>query len=387
MTNIGDYIKLIEFEGEEILLPLFLDHQSTTPLAPEAELALFNALEHPGNPQSKDHIFGLNAAHLIEKSRQDVANLIGAKPDEILFTSGATEANDIALKLFLSNRQAPAHIISCVTEHHSILNLLSFYQEEGHRVTLLPVDPTGRVCLQKLKEAIRPETALVTLQAANNEIGTLQDILAIDEICALNEIPFHSDCVQLLASNKLDVSTLKIKAASLSAHKLYGPQGIGALYVRRGVEIPKRVRPSGTQSAALAAAFGAAASLISHSSAADNAELHQLSKTLKNHLIDKLGDAIRFNGYPKMTLPGCLSITFKHVSAEDLLAALPMLALSTGSACLSHDGKPSHVLKAIGLTPSECDRTIRIGLGRYVTETEVRYAASMIANACQKLGT
>ncbi len=385
MILISDQRSTVLFEGEELCLPVFLDHQSTTPLAPDVKQVMDEAFAVPGNAQSKTHAFGLDAADRIETARRQVANLIGADADEIHFTSGATQANQTILQAAANNCDHPGHFICLKTEHTSLLSPQEELLGKGHQITFLPVRENGRLDLAVLEAAIRPETCLVSIQAANNEIGTLQDISSIGALCKERNIPFHSDGVQAVATEHLDVKSLHLDAISLSAHKIYGPQGIGALYVKRGLFSASLPKPDGTPATALIAGFGKASDLAHINRGKDKAHLLTLSGLLKEALSRELGDNIVFNGDQINKIPGCLNVSFKGVSAEDLLFECPSLALSTGSACLSAEGETSHVLKAIGLDATSYDSTLRIGLGRYVTEKEARYAASILVSAYRRL--
>ncbi len=385
MSLISDQQATVLFEGEDLHLPIFLDHQSTTPLAPEVKQVMDDAFAVPGNAQSKTHAFGLDAAERIETAREQVANLIGADADEIHFTSGATQANQIILKAAANDCEHPRHFICLKTEHASLLSAQQELVRKGHQATFLPVKENGRLDLAVLEAAIRPETCLVSIQAANNEIGTLQDINSIGILCKEHNIPFYSDGVQAVATERLDVKSLHLDGMSLSAHKIYGPQGIGALYVRRGLFSESLPKSEGTPATALIAGFGKASDLAHTNREKDKAHLLKLSGILKETLTRELGDDIAFNGDPVKRIPGCLNVSFKWVSAEDLLSETPELALSTSSACLSAEGEISLVLKAIGLDAAAADSSLRIGLGRYVTERESRYAAIILANAYRRL--
>ncbi|MEP3247420.1 MAG: cysteine desulfurase family protein [Sneathiella sp.] len=384
MTLISDHTETVSFKGEEIRLPLFLDHQSTTPLAPDVKAAMLDAMEFPGNAQSKSHVFGLHAADIVQRARQQVADLIGAEIDEIHFTSGATAANHHVLCQAACASEKPAHFISITSEHNSILSTFDALKQEGHTITLLPIKPDGKLSLEALEEALTPETALVSIQAANNETGVLQDLKRIGEICDSRAVPLHTDAVQALPTEKVDVTENKISSMSLSAHKMYGPQGIGALYVQRELNTTLRPAIEGTPPTSLIAGFGIACDLAHKCRTKDHAHLFALSNRLISLLKQDLAGDITLNGDQSSRLPGCLNVSFSRVSAEDLLLELPMLALSTGAACLSSSGAPSHVLAAMGITAAQSNSTIRIGLGRYVTEIEIEYAANMLIDAYRR---
>ncbi|GLQ06142.1 cysteine desulfurase IscS [Sneathiella chinensis] len=381
------------FEGAEIHLPLFLDHQSTTPLAPEVRDTLFQTYEQPGNQDSLTHAFGHAARQTVQKAKRHIAALISAHADEIIFTSGATEANNLALFGLVTPPYAGKQVITTPIEHSSILSPLKEMEKQGLTVTFAAVDGQGRVSLTDLESKISGQTALVTIQSANNEIGTIQPLSRIAALCAAHGVPFHTDAVQAAATEKIDASLPGLTALSLSAHKLYGPQGIGALFIRRGTSLSPTLfggdqqnsRRPGTLPTALIAGFGTAAKLAHQNRDHDHHSLASLAQRLRDILIQNPHVDVRFNGDPDNRLPGCLSLTFGRIEAEDLILEMPELAISTGSACLSSSGGPSHVLTAIGLSPEEAGRTVRIGLGRYVTETECAFAASIIVAAYERL--
>ncbi len=393
MSLLSDQKTTVIYKGVEINLPLYLDHQSTTPLAPEVRDVFLNMIDNPGNAASTTHLFGLNAKEKIETAKKQVADLICAEPDEIIFTSGATEANNLALLGYARNFPDKGHIISLRIEHSSVLAPLKQLEAEGFRITYLPVEKNGRLLFENLEKAITSDTILISIQAANSEIGTMQDLRKISALCNSRNIPFHTDAVQALATEQIDVQRNNITFLSLSGHKLYGLQGIGALFVKRGTPLSpvlfggdqqSTVR-SGTQPTALIASLGEACRLVMEQRTNDTKHLFGLSSQLANNLKSELGENILINGPPENRIPGCLNFTLKNIEAEDLLLEMPTLALSTGSACTSASGSPSHVLLAIGLSATEASRTIRIGLGRYVTEIEVEYAANLIIQTYNKM--
>ncbi|MBL4907601.1 MAG: cysteine desulfurase [Sneathiella sp.] len=395
MSLISDHTETVVYKGANIKLPLFLDYQSTTPLAPQVHEVLVAALKVPGNSASSTHIFGLDAKEKIEKAKEQIADLIAARPDEIIFTSGATEANNLALLGYARQFKGKGHIISVETEHNSVLSALNELNDEGFDVTYLPVEKDGRLSLKKLEAALSAQTILVSIHAANNETGTLQEIEKIGALCRTRKITFHTDAVQALSTKSIDVIQNEITLLSLSGHKLYGPQGIGALYVKRGTpfvsssqggEHQQNIR-AGTLPTALIAGLGEACQLAKECRNKDDQQLLHLSAIVKDKLKSELGDEIQFNGNQRARIPGCLNFTFKDIDAEDLLLSNPSLALSTGSACASTSHAPSHVLLAMGLSASEANGTVRMGLGRYVTEIEADFAASLLVEAYRKMKT
>ena len=380
---------------QPLTLPIYLDYPASTPLDPRVEKVMTDChRENVGNPHSNTHRFGHKARRRIEEAQAQIAGLLNARPHEIIFTSGATEANNLALLGVARAHKGPRHIISVQTEHESILQPLDYLvAQEDVAVTLLGVDKNGLIDLDALMSTMRPETILVSVMAANNETGVCQDLSAIGYICEERHILFHTDAVQTLATEAIDVSDKNISLLSLSGHKLYGPMGIGALYVREGTAITpllfggtqqQSIRP-GTLPTALCTGLGEACRLISENQSSDWEHLERLRATLTQRLTAKLGDAIEVNGEDAPHIPGCLSLTFKDIEAEDLLHELPDLALSTGSACSSTSGKPSHVLKAMGHSAIDIAGTVRLGIGRLTTEAEINYAADQIIAAISRL--
>ncbi|MCG8491512.1 MAG: cysteine desulfurase [Sneathiellales bacterium] len=386
MTVLSQQQKRILYKDQEIALPIFLDHQSTTPLAPEVEMEMFRVLEHPGNAQSKSHVYGLYAQEIIEKARHKVARLIDANDDEIFFANSASEANRLILFHLASQVEGKAHFITSEIEHSSILKNLRSLEENGATLTILPVDQNGKVDPGKLEKAITPKNTIVTIQAANNEIGTCQDLKVLAEICAAKGALFHTDAVQALTTRSLTVKELSLTALGLSGHKLYGPQGIGAYFLRRGYQENLKPEFEGTPSAALIAGLGKACDLAHTNVENDNALLLELrNRFLQPFKESQISENIVINGYEKDFIPGCISLTFQGIRSEDLLLEIPQIACSAGSACTSSTQEPSHILKAIGLDSARADSTVRIGLGRYVTAAEVDYAANVMLEAYIKL--
>lgn len=385
----------IIFAGETLTLPIYLDYQASAPLDPRVEKAMAECQRYAlGNPHSNTHSFGHKARRKIEKAQSHIAGLINAQPHEIIFTSGATEANNLALLGIANARSGPRHIISVQTEHESVLQPLEYLTAQDEiDVTLLPVSKSGLINIDDLTLAIRPETILVSVMAANNETGVCQDISAIGRICAARDILFHTDTVQALATEKIDVIAQDISLLSLSGHKLYGPMGIGSLYVREGTDVTpliyggaqqRSIRP-GTLPTAACVGLGEACRLISENRVSERDHLQQLRSIVTQHLKSELGNAIEVNGEEAPHIPGCLSLSFAGIDAEDLLHELSGLAVSTGSACSTMAGEPSHVLKAMGRSAVETAATIRLGVGRQTTEAETRYAATQIIAAYCRL--
>ncbi|OUR78636.1 hypothetical protein A9Q83_07100 [Alphaproteobacteria bacterium 46_93_T64] len=387
MDLIDKHSKIVQFEGQDILLPLFLDHQSTTPLAPEVREKMLEVMATPGNSESSSHAFGIHAQEIILEAQREVANLINAHPDEIIFTSGATEANNLAIFGSMGDGSPEDKLITTKIEHSSILAPALALERNGCQISRLPLGSDGRLDISTLESKISTGTSLVSIQTANNEIGTLQNISQIGKICEKSGVAFHTDAAQALNSQVIDVKRDSVTFLSLSGHKIYGPQGIGALFVKRGTKLAALIVGgdqqngirSGTLPTALIAGLGAACKLTRQNRAEFDQHLQKTSNLLKQELRDKLGANIQFNGALNAQILGCISVTFKDIDAEDFLLEMPEIALSTGSACASQNIGPSHVLSAIGLDPTTVSQTVRIGLGRYVTETEARFAANLLA--------
>lgn len=364
--------------------PIYLDHHSTTPVDPrviEIMLPWFGMCF--GNPDSRSHRYGREARDGVERARSEVARLLGARDDEIVFTSGATESITLALAGSLRGVERGAHVVTQATEHRAVLETLRGLEELGVEVTVLPVDGLGRVSVPAIEEALRPTTRIVSLMLSNNEIGTASPIAEVAALCELRGVALHVDAAQGLGYVPLDVGSVPVDLVSASAHKLYGPKGTGALFVRRfGRARPlpvfrgggqERGLRSGTVNVPGVVGFGEAARLMRLEGTAEAATLSRLRDRLFAALATLPGMAR--NGDPSSSHPGNLSVRFAGISADRLLLELePTLALSTGSAC-SSGGKPSHVLEAIGLDPAARRETLRIGLGRTTSEADVDAAA------------
>jgi cysteine desulfurase len=362
---------------------IYLDNNATTrtdPRVVEAMLPYFT--ERYGNAASLTHSFGQQADEAVDQARQQVADLIGAHPREIIFTSGATESNNLALKgVAAMYRPQGDHLITAATEHKAVLDPIRRLGREGWQITILPVDAYGRVTVEQIAQALTPRTVLVSIMAANNEIGTLQPIRAIGRLCKERGVLFHSDAAQAAGKVPLDVEDMGIDLLSLSAHKMYGPKGVGALYVRR--RDPRvRLEPqmdgggqerglrSGTSNVAGIVGFGVACELCRQEMASEAARLTQLRERLRCGIQEELGD-VTLNGHPTERLPGNLNLSFAHVKGEALLMALRDVAVSSGSACTTASLEPSYVLKALGLDDELAYGSIRFGLGRFNTSEEI----------------
>ena len=377
--------------------PVYLDYQATTPLdrrVLDEMLPWFT--EKFGNPHSASHAYGREAEAAVERARAEVAALIGAEPREIVFTSGATEANNLAIKgaARFHRAQGRDHIVALATEHKCVLESARAMVREGCRVSLLPVGSDGLVDLDTLAAAIDERTAIVSVMAAHNEIGVLQPLAEIGALCRGRGVLFHSDAAQAAGKVAIDVAAMKLDLLSISAHKLYGPKGIGALYLRRRPRA--RIEPlldgggqergmrSGTLPTPLCVGFGAAARIAEAEMASEAARLLELRRRLLAGLRAQLPE-VRLNGDEARRLPGNLNLGFPGVPAPALIEACPGLALSTGSACTAAEVEPSYVLRALGLPEALAGASLRLGLGRYTTESEVDFAVEALVAGVRAL--
>ncbi|MEB3883543.1 IscS subfamily cysteine desulfurase [Lyngbya sp. CCY1209] len=367
--------------------PIYLDANATTPLDRRVLEAMLPYLtEQFGNPASINHVYGWEAEAAVQQARKIIAEAIGARPEEIIFTSGATESDNLAVKgvaeaYFAKGR----HLITVETEHNAVLDPCHYLKELGFEVTFLPVEPDGLINLETLEKAFRPDTILVSVMAANNEIGVLQPLAEIGELCRDRGVLFHTDAAQALGKIPLDVDEMNVDLMSLTAHKIYGPKGIGALYVRRRdprVKLAAQIHGgghergmrSGTLSTPLIVGFGAAVKLALSEMEAEGKRQEKLRDRLWDKL-STLGD-VRLNGHPTRRLPGNLNVSVAGVDGQALLLGLqPAIAVSSGSACTSAKIEPSHVLRALGLPETLAYASLRFGIGRFNTEAEIDRAA------------
>eukprot|EP00058_Branchiostoma_floridae_P026990 XP_002612481.1 hypothetical protein BRAFLDRAFT_75405 [Branchiostoma floridae] len=366
--------------------PLYLDAQATTPLDPRVLDAMMPfTVGYYGNPHSRTHAYGWETEKAVEEARKEVADIIGADPREIVFTSGATESNNISVKgvgRFYKSKKK--HVITTQIEHKCVLDSCRALEGEGFDVTYLPVKPNGIIELEKLEAAIRPDTSLVSIMTVNNEIGVSQPIKEIGELCRSKKVFFHTDAAQAIGKIPLDVNDMKIDLMSISGHKIYGPKGVGALYIRRRPRVriealqsgggQERGMRSGTVPAPLAVGLGAACRISQQEMEYDHKRITALSERLINKIMSALPQVVR-NGDSEQTYPGCVNLSFAYVEGESLLMALKDIALSSGSACTSASLEPSYVLRAIGADEDLAHSSIRFGIGRFTTEEEVDYTA------------
>ena len=375
--------------------PVYLDYQATTPVdrrVLDAMLPYFT--EKFGNPHSSSHGFGREALEAVEHARVQIAQAIGADAREIVFTSGATESNNLGIKgaaRFL--REHCNRVVTVATEHKCVLESARRLEHEGFEVTVLPVEPSGLVDLGRLAEAIDERTALVSIMAANNEIGVVQPLAEIGALAHAQGALFHTDAAQAVGKLPIDVEAMHIDLLSISGHKIYGPKGVGVLYVRRRPRVrldplfdgggQERGHRSGTLPAPLCVGLGEACAIAIREMAEEGARL----KTLRNRLLEHLRDGVpdlAVNGDLERRLPGNLNVAFPGVDALALLETLPELAVSTGSACTSAEVEPSYVLRALGLDDALAIGAIRIGLGRFTTDAEIEFAADTLIAAVRR---
>jgi len=377
--------------------PIYMDHHATTPVAPE----VFEAMrpyfcERFGNAASRSHPFGWAAEEAVEQARAQVAHLLGCKAAEIVWTSGATEADNLAIKgVAAAYREKGRHLITSRIEHHAVLDPCKRLEREGYQVTYLPVDATGRVDPADVEQAITKETILISIMAANNEIGTLQPIAEIGRIAKRRGVLFHTDAAQYVGRLPLSVDEWQVDLLSASAHKCYGPKGVGALYVRMSKPRVKLIpqmdggghekgRRSGTLNVPGCVGFGAACALAERELPTEAARLTALRERLRAALWAGL-EHLHLNGHVTERLPGNLNVSFKFIEGESLLMALKGIAVSSGSACTSATLEPSYVLLALGVGEELAHASIRFGLGRGNTEEEVDFAAAQVVENVTRL--
>ncbi len=380
-----------------VKLPIYMDNHATTPMDPrvlDAMLPYFTGKF--GNAASRNHGFGWEAEQGVEAAREQIAKLIGATAKEIIFTSGATESNNLAIKgIAEMYKERGNHIITQVTEHKAVLDTCKRLEKSGYRVTYLPVKADGLIDLEELKAALTEKTILVTIMFANNEIGVVQPVTEIGRLCHEKGVIFHTDGVQAVGKIPVDVQAMQIDVMSLSAHKFYGPKGVGALYVRRRnprVQISEQINGgghergmrSGTLNVPGIVGLGKAAEIAREEMQAEGERQLALRTRLQKKLESAL-DYVHVNGSMEHRLPGNLNMSFVYVEGESLLMGINDIAVSSGSACTSATLEPSYVLKALGLGDDVAHSSIRFGLGRFNTEAEVDYVADKLIDVVQKL--
>ncbi len=376
--------------------PIYLDYQATTPSDPRVVEAMIPYLTgNFGNPHSRSHAYGWDAEEAVEKSRESIAHLINAHPKEIVFTSGATESNNLALKGVVDfYGQQRNHIITSVTEHKCVLDACRHLEQKGYLVTYLPVEKNGLIDLDVLKDAMTEKTLLVSIMAVNNEIGVIQPLAEIGKMCRARGILFHTDAAQAVGKIPLDVEAMNIDLMSISAHKLYGPKGIGALYVRRKPRVrimaqingggQERGMRSGTLSPALCVGFAEACRIAEAEMLIESKRLLDLRNTFYARIMKTIPDVF-LNGDLENRIPGNLNLSFAYVEGEGMMMGIKNLAVSSGSACTSASLEPSYVLRALGVSEALAHTSLRIGFGRFTTAEEMHIAASSIIEAVEKL--
>jgi len=380
----------------EIKFPIYLDHHATTPVDPRVlEEMMPYFTEKFGNASSLDHPFGYEASVAVESAREKIANAIGARHDEIIFTSGATEADNLALIGTMEKyKDRGDHLITCVTEHKAVLDTARHLESLGKKVTYLPVNEFGEINLEELKNSITDKTVMISIMIANNEIGTIADVAEIGRIAHENDVIFHTDAAQAVGHIPMNVAQMNIDLMSFSAHKMYGPKGIGALYVR-GVK--PRVRPepivfgggqernirSGTLNVPGIVGFGKAIDIATKEMAAENERFQEWTKKLLEEF-EKAG--AKLNGHPTKRLSHNLNLYFRGVESKAIINSISKeIAISAGSACTTQIVEPSHVLLALGLDEEQAHSSIRIGLGRFNTEKEILFATQQIISSVENL--
>ncbi len=383
-------------ENSAVKFPIFMDYQSTTPVDPrvlEAMLPYFT--EKFGNPHSRSHAYGWEAEEACEIARGQVARLINADAKEIIFTSGATESNNIALKAVGSfYKSKKNHIITVVTEHKCVLDSARHMEMDGFEVTYLPVEKNGLINLETLKAAIKDTTLMVSVMAVNNELGVIQPLAEIGKITRECGVFFHTDAAQAFGKIPLDVEAMNIDLLSISGHKIYAPKGIGALFVRRRPRIrleslfsgggQERGMRSGTLPTPLVVGLGKAAEIAAAEMQEENARIRYLSQKFLKAVMDDVPD-VYLNGDRDQRIPGCINLSFAYIEGESMIMAIKNIACSSGSACTSASLEPSYVLRAIGVGEELAHTSIRFGIGRFTTEAEIDEAIRIVSGSIEKL--
>lgn len=376
--------------------PIYLDYSATTPVDPRVAAAMIPYLtEHYGNPASRSHPFGWTAEKAVENAREEVAKLVGADPREIVWTSGATESNNLAIKGAANFYAASKgkHIITLATEHKAVIDAVRELERQGFTATYLEPEPDGLVSLEKFKAAIQPDTVLASVMLVNNEIGVIQDIVAIGNICRENNVIFHVDAAQATGKVVIDLEKLPVDLMSFSAHKTYGPKGIGALYVRRKPRIRieaqmhggghERGMRSGTLATHQCVGMGEAFRLARIEMATENERIRALRDKLLRGLQEI--EETYVNGDLEHRIPHNLNISFNYVEGESLIMAVKGIAVSSGSACTSASLEPSYVLRALGRSDELAHSSIRFSIGRFTTEADVDYTVALLKEKIHKL--
>jgi cysteine desulfurase len=377
--------------------PVYLDMQATTPMDPRVADAMMPYIcgGGYGNPHSRTHKYGWDAEKAVDKARAHIAELVGADAKEIMFTSGATESNNMAIKgvaMFYKTRKK--HVVTTQTEHKCVLDSCRWLEQRGFEVTYLPVNADGLIDTAELAAVLRPDTSIVSIMAVNNEIGVVQPLTEIGKLCRDAGVFFHTDAAQMAGKMPINVNDMNIDLMSLSAHKLYGPKGVGAIYIRRRPRV--RIEPllsgggqerglrSGTLPAPLAVGFGEAARVAQEEMERDHTRVSKLSKRLQDGIMKRVPEVV-LNGSGEARYPGNLNLSFAGIEGESMLMALKDVAVSSGSACTSASLEPSYVLRALGVDDEMAHTSIRFGIGRFTTEEEVDYAIELAVIHAERL--
>lgn len=372
---------------------IYLDYNATTPVDEKVFTAMEPFLrENFGNPSS-NHVFGRVNREAIGKARAQAAQLLCCDPGEVIFTSGGSESNNNAIKgVAWANRQKGNHIITSVVEHPAVINPCRYLEDQGYRVTFLPVDRYGQVSPDDVEAAITEETILITIMHANNEVGTLQPISAIGEIARRRGVVFHTDAAQSVGKVPVRVDELNVDLLTVAGHKFYGPKGVGALYIRKGTNIEtfihgaghEKGRRAGTENVAYIVALGTACELAYNALQKSPERLTALRDKFHQLILENVDDVI-LNGHPAERLPNTLNLSFKKVFGAAVLAEIPEIAASTGSACHDGTGELSVVLKAMGVDPEYGFGSVRFSLGKDITEEDIEYAAGLVAGKVKEI--
>lgn len=375
--------------------PVYLDYAATTPVdnAVAEEMMKYLTLDGVfGNPASRSHGYGWQAEAAVETARRQVADLIHADPREIIWTSGATEANNLAIK-GVAERHAAPHIVTSIIEHKAVLDVVGYLEKQGAEVTWLTPDSSGRISVDQVESAVRDTTALVSLMLVNNELGTISDIAEIGAMLRSRKVLFHVDAAQAAGKIPVDVSLLSVDLLSLSAHKVYGPKGVGALYVRRSPDVGisgqihggghERGMRSGTLPTHQIVGIGKAFAIAGANLAAE----HKRTEELRASFFEAMEglEGVRFNGSETHRVPGIINLSFDGVDAESLMLGLRELAISSGSACASATLEPSYVLRGIGLDDKQAHQALRFSIGRFTTDEEIAFASSQVIDVVARL--
>ncbi len=380
-----------------IKTPIYLDYAATCPVDPRVVDKMIPYFTQTyGNAASRTHSYGWAAEEAVENARAEIARTIGADAKEITFTSGATESNNLAIKGVAGYlRETGNHIVTVVTEHKAVIDTCKYLERNGCDVTFLPVDSKGRITAQQVADAITDKTVLVSVMFANNETGVIQPIAEIGAVCHAKKVLFHTDATQAFGKVPIDVQAMNIDLMSLSAHKIYGPKGVGALYVRRrkprvrlAAQIHggghERGNRSGTLNVPAIVGFGEAARIARESMETESARIRELRDGMRDRLLKEIPE-VHLNGDPENMLPGHLNISFAYIEGESLLMALKDVALSSGSACTSASLEPSYVLRAMGVDDELAHSSLRITIGRFTTREELDYVVELLRKHVTRL--